>query len=525
MTHLNPDPGQLRLLLLLGLHYVLLCGPAFASGRDGPTANTRVRAVAEERQPVADLGNGLYRNPILAGDYADVAVVRVGADYYLTHCCGNPRGMLAWHSRDLVNWEPYAQIPVPAKGSIWAPELVHYHGFFYLYLPLMPPGNGHNWVMTAPSMRGPWTTPVDLGVPGIDPGHIVDEQGNRFLYVDAGRVIPMTPDGLGITGTLGKVYDGWQYPEDWVDECFCLEAPKLFRRGEYYYLISAQGGTAGPATSHMAVVARSRSPIGPWENSRFNPLIRTQSRSDRWWSQGHGVLIDDIEGNWWMLYHAIENGYRSLGRQTLLMPIEWTEDNWPRVKGGAVSSGVLTKPAGENVGHGLPISDSFDSPELGWQWNFKNAPDPAAIFKTGGGQLRITAGGRDVSDAPTLLTKPVNHAYEAQVEVRIPANTQAGLIFSDDDGQSTGGILRQGEIEMAVRGRSQLKVPWTGNSVFFKLVDQHHDISVFFSRDGRQWRRFDFGVEFDGVSRLKLGLFAAGEGTAIFRDFRYHGLD
>ena len=43
----------------------------------------RVAQVRAERQPCADLGNGYYRNPIIAGNYADPSVVRVGADYYI----------------------------------------------------------------------------------------------------------------------------------------------------------------------------------------------------------------------------------------------------------------------------------------------------------------------------------------------------------------------------------------------------------------------------------------------------------
>jgi hypothetical protein len=90
--------------------------------------------------------------------------------------------------------------------------------------------------------------------------------------------------------------------------------------------VSAQGGTAGPSTSHMIVVARAKSPAGPWENMPSNPLLRTRDRAERWWSQGHGTILEAADGTWWVVYHAFENGYRTLGRQTLLMPIEWTAD-------------------------------------------------------------------------------------------------------------------------------------------------------------------------------------------------------
>ena len=68
----------------------------------------RVQLARAEQQPLGDLGNGYYRNPIIAGDYADNSVVRVGPEYFLVHSGGQPRGMLVWHSRDLVSWEPYS---------------------------------------------------------------------------------------------------------------------------------------------------------------------------------------------------------------------------------------------------------------------------------------------------------------------------------------------------------------------------------------------------------------------------------
>ena len=89
--------------------------------------------------------------------------------------------------------------------------------------------------------------------------------------MDKGEVIRLTEDGLATVGEKKKVYDGWKYPDHWDTECMCLESPKLNEHNGYYYLTSAQGGTAGPATSHMVVSARSKSVTGPWENSPYNP--------------------------------------------------------------------------------------------------------------------------------------------------------------------------------------------------------------------------------------------------------------
>ena len=268
-----------------------------------------------------------YPKVILPGDYPDPSIMRDGKDYYMTH---SPfyyaPGFLIWHSQDLMNWEPLCRVMPQYEGSAMAPDLLKYKDTYYIYYPAA----GTNWVMWAKNIRGPWSRPVDLKVGGIDPGHVVDKEGNRYLYLDKGEMIRLTEDGLATVGEKKKVYDGWKYPDHWDTECMCLESPKLNEHNGYYYLTSAQGGTAGPATSHMVVSARSKSVTGPWENSPYNPIVHTYSATDSWWSKGHGTLIDDVNGNWWIVYHAYANGYHTLGRSTLIEPIEWTEDGWYR---------------------------------------------------------------------------------------------------------------------------------------------------------------------------------------------------
>ena len=199
-----------------------------------------------------------YPKVILLGDYPDPSIMRDGKDYYMTH---SPfyyaPGFLIWHSQDLMNWEPLCRVMPQYEGSAMAPDLLKYKDTYYIYYPAA----GTNWVMWAKDIRGPWSLPVDLKVGGIDPGHVVDREGNRYLYVDKGEVIRLTEDGLATVGEKKKVYDGWKYPDHWDTECMCLESPKLNEHNGYYYLTSAQGGTAGPATSHMVVSARSKSVI------------------------------------------------------------------------------------------------------------------------------------------------------------------------------------------------------------------------------------------------------------------------
>jgi xylan 1,4-beta-xylosidase len=102
---------------------------------------------------------------------------------------------------------------------------------------------------------------VDLHIAGcIDPGHVRGEDGRRYLFVNGGRRVRLADDGLSTDGPVeANAWTPWRYPSDWVVEMFAPEGPKLLRRGEWFYLLSAVGGTAGPPTSHMVTLTRSRS--------------------------------------------------------------------------------------------------------------------------------------------------------------------------------------------------------------------------------------------------------------------------
>ena len=192
--------------------------------------------------------------------------------------------------------------------------------------------------LDAASMRGPGSDPVDMGIKGyIDPGHAVGEDGRRYLFLNGGARVRISDDGLRRDGPIEQVYGGWPIPEEWVVEAPALEGPKALRHDGWYDLFSGQGGTAGPPTSRMVIVARSRSIADSWVNCPHNPIVRTASAAEPWWSRGHATPVQGPAGDWWMAYHSYENGYRSLGRQMLLEPFVWDGDGWPRATGGDLS--------------------------------------------------------------------------------------------------------------------------------------------------------------------------------------------
>ncbi len=241
--------------------------PAWAKGFDG--------------QRKADLGDGRFLNPIMAGDHPDPSILKDGADYYMTFSTFDSYpGLVIWHSRDLVNWWPIGPALQKNIGSVWAPELCKHRGRYYLYIPTKGPNT--SWVIWADKIEGPWSEPVDLNLPNhIDPGHAVGEDGSRWLFLSGGDRVRLSDDGLKRVGEPEHVYDPWRYPADWVVEGFAPEGPKITRRGDYYYMVTAVGGTAGPPTGHMVIAARSKSIHGPWENCPANPLVHTKSAAEK----------------------------------------------------------------------------------------------------------------------------------------------------------------------------------------------------------------------------------------------------
>jgi len=496
-----------------------------------------------ENQPIADKGNGLYENPILPGRYGDPSIIRDGEDYYMIHSGGLQYAFLMWHSQDLVNWKPFSIIPVGDLGKPWAPDLVKVDNKFYIYVTQTQYHKDgtrtfENFVYYAENIEGPWSEPINLNVKGlIDPGHLTAFDGKRYLYFEKGKVAPLSSDGLSLLDEPKKVYDGWNYPNDWIVECPCLEGPKFAIKEGYYYMISALGGTTGPATSHMASVSRSKSPVGPWEESPYNPLIHTFNRNEKWWSQGHATLITDIEGNWWAVYHAYENNHKNMGRSTLLLPIEWTQSGWPKVKDGISPEELIPKPAGKNRGSGIQLSDNFETNELGYQWicspeNYKN-------IKVGNGQLSLNAHGNNINDAIKLNITPTNKSYEISVKINIEENAEAGLIIGDCGiGIKKGSPAIHPEEKVAWEIYkyapvlySKNKVQWcragelpplNTSTVYLKLKNLNNDIVAYMSNDGKNWVKLSrsFRTEFNTIL-----IYSFGQDKAVFQDFKYLGLD
>lgn len=476
-------------------------------------------------------GKNHYTNPIFAGDYPDPSILVDGEDYYVVHSSFEYYpGLLIWHSKDLINWTPVATALNKYVGSVWAPELVHYEGKYYIYFP----ASGTNYVVVADHIAGPWSDPVELDIEMIDPGHVVDEKGNRYLYFSSGAYVPLSTDGLSVAGEIIHSYNGWEIPREWSIECFCMEGPKLFKRGDYYYLTVAEGGTAGPPTGHMVISARSKSPFGPWENSPYNPILRTEDRSERWWSVGHGTVFQDTRNNWQMIFHGYENGFYNMGRQTMLTPVEWTDDGWYKIPENVNINEPIKIPLPENKNRNTySLSDSFEGDTLSSHWRFFKAYDKKR-FDVKDNSVTINGKGTSVADSSPMLTIPPDHSYTAQVELEIEGDAVGGMVLFYNENAFSGILADKENILANLRG---WQFPTERNvinrHVFLRLKNVNHIVDMYYSLDGETWTKIENSFDasayhhnvLSGFMSLRIGLTAFGNGKVAFKHFIYEPLD
>ena len=501
------------------------------------------RGIENQRKP--DLGNGTFLNPIVAGDHADPTILKDGDDYYMTFSSFDAYpGVVIWHSRDLVNWQPIVAALRRPIGSVWACDLVKHRNRYYIYIPARTPQRRSNYVIHADSIRGPWSDPIDLNLPDhIDPGHVVGEDGKRYLFLSGGDRVRLTDDGLATDGPVEHVYDPWKYPEDWDVESFSPEGPKLLRHGDWFYMILAVGGTAGPPTGHMVIAARSRSIHGPWENAPANPIVRTQSASEKWWSRGHASLVEGPDGSWWMVYHGYENGYWTLGRQTLLDPIEWTADGWFRARGEDLSQPIAKPKAGSVVPHGQSLSDDFSIDKFGVQWGFY---DPGANemqrVSRQRGALIIEGKGQQPHDCSPLTFIAGDLRYDMSASLEIEPGARAGVLlfynrklYCGLGFDAEGLLMHRYGMERRMRYRDNPRQPASGQMpkrLWLRIRNDRHIVTIHYSRDGIAWTRFEVQMEVSGYHHnvsgdflsLRPGIYAAGSGKVIARDVIYRAI-
>ena len=386
-----------------------------------------------------------YRNPVQRGFFPDPSVIRVGDDYYMVNSSFQyfPAIPIS-HSRDMVHWHIVGHAitnpewldlsDIRDSHGIWAPDISYIDGKFYIFAPLRLNGDGtrgnnvlrRQLVMTADRPEGPYSKPVCLEVDSIDPSHFVDEDGSRYLITAAGaQAVPLSPDSLRLAGESRTVWNGTGER--------CSEGPHILKKDGYYYVILAEGGTG---YGHGINVGRSSSLFGEYESSPYNPVMRQKDPEAPIQRSGHGTLVQDQNGRWWCYYLCGRpNGgrYTTVGRETALDPVRWTEDGWFVVNEGRGPSLAQTAPDLPECVFERNLFDDFNSDILNLEWEFVRNPDNGSWSLTERpGYLRIWTG-----DGQLFERRAKNTLLRREQELNYRAETK--LEFAPDrDGEQAG---------------------------------------------------------------------------------------
>lgn len=290
-------------------------------------------------------------NPILPGFYPDPSICAVGDDFYLVNSTfAYFPGIPIMHSKDLAHWEQIgnacdreSQLPLGDTGhsrGLFAPTIRYHEGTFYIICTNV--SYGGNFIITAQNPAGPWSEPHYIeGADGIDPSLFFDEDGTCYYIGTHPNPAGCQYDGdwyiwiqeldienMKLVGEVHNVWNGAMRNIIWP------EGPHLYKIGEYYYIMHAEGGT-GP--DHAVTVCRSKNVYGPYENNFCNPILTHRHLGRKYPIRyvGHADLVKTINDEWYMVMLAVRplEGYTTMGRETFLARVEW-ENDWPVVNPG-----------------------------------------------------------------------------------------------------------------------------------------------------------------------------------------------
>jgi xylan 1,4-beta-xylosidase len=379
-------------------------------------------------------------NPILRGFYPDPSICRVDGTYYLVNSTFEYLPGIPIHaSTDLVDWRLVGHAiheegqfdfgEVPDSRGIFAPTIRHHDGLFYIACTQMDGGEvSGNFYLTAPAPEGPWSRPVLLPeARGIDPSLFFHE--GRAWWTGCREVLEPEFDGETevwlreldlergeLVGPETVIWTRTQYRAVWA------EGPHLYHRDGWFYLVTAEGGTS---FEHSVMVARSREVAGPYLPCPRNPVLthRHLGHGAEVQNVGHGDLVEDENGQWWMTVLASRpiDGHHILGRETHLARVDW-EDDWPVVNPGL---GLLDAPSaapGRWSSTGAPEAADFLSVR-----GFATFAEPAEA----GLRLRSTGAGLQ-SGAPTAALLRRLTSTESTVTVtldQLADDAVAGLVL------------------------------------------------------------------------------------------------
>lgn len=411
-----------------------------------------------------------FTNPILAGFYPDPSICRVKDDYYLvTSTFAYFPGIPIFHSKDLTNWtlighvlDRPEQLNLDGFGvsrGIFAPTIRFYKDRYYVTCTLVD--GGGNFIVTAPNPTGPWSDPVWIPeINGIDPSMFFDKDGSAYIIYNSiapddkplyngHRTIRCRAMDLKQLKVVGKEIILVNGGTDISKKPIWIEAPHIFQKDGFYYLIAAEGGTGD---QHSEVVFRSKNVTGPYNPHKHNPILTQRhlnpERNFPITSTGHADFIETPTGEWWAVflgcrpYPPYKGGYYNTGRETFLAPVRW-EDGWPIINPELEEVQHfypsplpdLEGPADNPYSGNFHIRDDFNSENLHPDWVFLRTPHEKWY------NLQIKKGFLMMALRPESCAENVNPSFIGRRQQHAQGSVSTSLHFNPKSDNEKAGLL------------------------------------------------------------------------------------
>ena len=421
----------------------------------------------------------VVKNPILPGFYPDPSICRVGDDFYLVNSSfAYFPGLPIFHSKDLVNWTQIgnainreSQLDFTNNSitrGLFAPTIRYHKGTFYIVCTMID--SGGNFVITSKDPAKDWSDPIWLPqAEGIDPSLFFDDDkvwyvGNRCVPPDRSQYdgnceiwlqeldfSDIRHSKITMKGSPMAIWQGALKFSVWP------EGPHIYKIGNWYYLMIAEGGTA---MEHSVMIARSKTITEGWVGKKANPILthRHLGKTADVINVGHADMFDDPDGNWYLvclgsrtcLNHLTEKAPHRrtcpLGRETFFAPVTW-EDEWPVV---SRETGMLAKQysipyipkkpdkSTSPTIRNLPVRETFESQKLPLHWLTIRNQKLISFDKTDG-TLVLSCKGKPLSstdDVSFAGRRFMDHSWTLSASIQFAPQTKderAGIVLFQNE--------------------------------------------------------------------------------------------
>lgn len=279
----------------------------------------------------------MINNPIIRGFNPDPSIIKVKDKYYIvTSTFEFFPGVALYVSKDLQNWKYHSSILTresqldltncPNSKGIYASTIREHNG--RIYLVTTNKNTGWNFICHTDDIDSKYWSEISLiRKGGIDPSIYFEDD---FCFYTSNGVVD---NKRGILGFFINPDNGEKLSEEILltqgITGVATEAPHIFKRNNYYYLIVAEGGTE---YGHHEVAFRASSLLGEYKPLLEPILSHVNLKNSKIQATGHADLLQLSNGDWIAVFLAIrmrgKTLLHNLGRETFLAPVTWIED-WP----------------------------------------------------------------------------------------------------------------------------------------------------------------------------------------------------